>query len=93
MTTQEQTETAADGRHLRIRVVDTAKEGRPAVNINIPVGVAKFGLKMARNFSPEMREADVDWDSLVAMLEAGEVGKLVEVEDEAEHKTVEVWVE
>jgi len=27
------------------------------------------------------------------MVEEGEIGKIVDVEDEAEHKTIEVWVE
>ena len=32
---------------LRIRVVDDTKEGRPAVNIKLPIAVVKFGIKMA----------------------------------------------
>ena len=28
-----------------------------------------------------------------AMVHEGETGKIVEVEDEAEHKTIEVWLE
>jgi hypothetical protein len=27
------------------------------------------------------------------MVQEGETGKIVEVEDEAEHKTIEVWLE
>ena len=84
---------AAGAKHLRIRVVDHSKEGRPAVNVRMPMGVVRWGMKMAQAFSPEMKNVDVDWDSLSAMIEQGEVGKLVEVEDEAEHKTVEIWVE
>ena len=78
---------------LRVRVVDHTKEGKPAVNINMPVSLVKFGMKMAKAFSPEMKDVDVDWDAITAMVESGELGKIVEVEDEAEHKTVEVWIE
>jgi len=78
---------------LRVRVVDTSKDGRPAVNIKVPIGVVKFGMKMAQTFSPELRDANLDWDSVTAMVQDGELGKLVDVEDEAEHKTIEVWVE
>src|SRR2546430_14517955 len=78
---------------LRIRVVDNSKDGRPAVNISVPIRVVKFGMKMARAFSPEMRNADLDWESITAMIDEGERGKLVDVEDEAAHKAVEVWVE
>ena len=49
-------------------------------------------MRMAQAFSPEMKDADLDWES-IAMIQEGERGKIVEVEDEVDHKTVEVWVE
>jgi hypothetical protein len=75
---------------LRVRVVEA---GHPTVNVKVPIGVAKWGMKMAQAFSPEMKEANLDWESITAMIQEGEQGKLVEVEDEVDHKTVEVWVE
>ena len=42
-------------------------------------------------FSPEMKNANLDWDSITAIIQEGGQGKIVEVEDD--HKTVEVWVE
>ena len=78
---------------LRIRVVDTLQDGKPAVNVNMPIGLVKFGMKMAKAFVPEMRDVDVDWDEVTKLLESGELGKIVEVEDQAEHKHVEVWVD
>jgi hypothetical protein len=66
---------------------------KPAVNIKMPISVVKWGMKMAKTFSPEMKDVDVDWASIEAMIESGEIGKLVEVEDQAQNKTVEVWVE
>ena len=78
---------------LRVRVVDREKDGHPAVNIKVPMGLVKFGLKMAETFSPEVKKANLDWESISRMIQAGELGKIVEVEDEAEHKTIEVWVE
>jgi hypothetical protein len=78
---------------LRVRVVDNAKDGRPAVNLKLPIGVVKWGMKMAQAFSPQVKDADLDWDSIAAMIQEGAEGKIVDVEDEAEHKTVEVWVE
>jgi hypothetical protein len=80
-------------KYLRVKVVDLAKEGRPAVNIKVPIGVVKWGLKMAQAFSPQMKDVDLDWNSIDAMVHEGETGKIVEVEDEAEHKTIEVWLE
>ena len=75
---------------LRVRVVE---DGHPAVNVKIPIGVAKWAMKMAQAFSPDMKNADLDWDSITAIIQEGERGKLVEVEDEAHYKTVEVWLE
>ncbi len=80
-------------KYLRVKVVDLAKEGRPAVIIKVPIGVVKWGLKMAQAFSPQMKDVDLDWNSIDAMVQEGETGKIVEVEDEAEHKTIEVWLE
>ena len=92
MAVQEQ-ELKQKPRTLRVRVVDKAKEGEPVVNIRMPIRVVKFGMKMARAFSPQMKEVDVDWEAIAEAIEDGEVGKIVDVEDQAEKKTVEVWVE
>jgi len=78
---------------LHVKVVDHSKEARPAVNINVPISVVKWGMRMARTFSPETKETKVDWDAIAAMIESGEIGKIVEVEDEGQQKTVEVRVE
>jgi len=86
-------ESGKKAKHLRIRVVDHSKDGRPAVNIRVPIRVVKFGMKMAQAFSPEVKNANLDWDSITEMIEEGELGKIVDVEDEAEQKTIEVWVE
>jgi hypothetical protein len=75
---------------LRVRVLEG---GRPTVNIKVPIGVAKWGMKMAQAFSPQMKDADLDWDAITAIIQEGEQGKILEVEDEVNHKTVEVWVE
>jgi len=80
-------------RYLRVKVVNTSKDARPTVNIRVPIGVVKWGMKMAQAFSPEVKEANLDWDSITAMFEESAPGEIVHVEDEAEHKTVDVWVE
>jgi hypothetical protein len=72
---------------LLVRIIE---HGRPTVNIKVPIGVAKWGMKMAQAFSPQMKNADLNWDSITAMIQEGEQGKIVEVEDEVDRKTVEV---
>ena len=87
MTEQQLQKTA---RFLRVKVVDQAREGSPAVNIKVPIGVVKWGLKMAQAFSPQIKDVDLDWDGINAMVQDGETGHMVQVEDEAERKTIEV---
>jgi hypothetical protein len=50
-------------------------------------------MKMAEAFSPQMKDVNLGWNSIDAMVQEGETGKIVEVEDEAQHKTIEVWLE
>jgi hypothetical protein len=80
-------------RYLRVTVVDHTKEGSPAVNIKMPIGVVKWGMKMAQSFSPDVKSTDLDWESIDAMIRDGARGEIVHVEDEAEHRTIDVWVE
>jgi hypothetical protein len=77
-------------RLLRVRVIE---DGHPKVNVKVPIGVARWGMKMAKAFSPEMKEADLDWEAITEAIQQADGGKIVEVEDEDNHKTVEVWVE
>jgi hypothetical protein len=76
---------------LLVKVVDKSRAGEPAVNVRMPLGIVKFGMKMAKAYVPS--STDVDWDAISAAIEAGELGKIVDVDDEAENKTVEVWIE
>ena len=91
MIAQQETQTKA--KYLRVKVVDDTKEGHPVVNIRMPIGLVRFGFKMAKAFSPEMKDANVDWNGVAAMIDEGAMGELVHVEDEAEHKTIDVYVE
>jgi hypothetical protein len=77
---------------LRVRVVDKSRAGEPVVNVRMPIGIVKFAMKMAKAHAPRSTD-DVDWDEISAAIEAGRLGKIVDVDDEAEHKTVEVWIE
>lgn len=78
---------------MRIRVVDHDRSDNPAVDVTLPLGLVRFGLKMAKSFSPEIKDVDIDWDALAAAIDAGERGQIVHVDDEAKHQTVDVYVE
>ncbi len=76
---------------LRVRVSDL-KTGKSKTNVQIPVGVAEFGMKMATKFAPAALE-DVDMNELIAAMKNGGEGKLVDVEDEEKGERVEVFIE
>jgi len=80
-------------RYLHVKVVDELKDGRPVVNVRVPTGVVKFGLEMAKAFSPEMRDAQVDWENVKKIIDEGVVGEIAHVEDEGAHKVIDVWLE
>ena len=58
-------------KRLRVRVVE---DGHPTVNVKVPVGVAKWGMKMAQAFSPEMKDTNLDWESTFLDSNLGQVG-------------------
>ncbi|HET7419420.1 MAG TPA: hypothetical protein VFL27_03485 [Candidatus Dormibacteraeota bacterium] len=80
-------------KYLRVKVVDNLKEGNPTVNIRMPIGLVKFGLKMAQSFSPDVKNMNLDYDAIDKMIEEGVVGELVHVEDDTQHKTIDVYVD
>ena len=78
---------------LRVRVIDHSESGEPAVDVSLPIPLVRFGLKMARTFSPELKDVDLDWETIAAAIETGDEGEIVHVEDEAKHQTVDVFLE
>jgi len=74
--------------HVRVTNLET---GRAKVNVNLPLGLVKAGVKIGAHFKPDISE--VDWDEVLAAIEEGASGKLVEVEDEDGGERVEVFVE
>ena len=75
---------------FRVRVTDMAT-GRTKVNVNLPFGLVRAGIKLGARFSPEVE--DVDWDEVIEAINEGASGKLVDVEDFDGGEKVEVFVE
>ncbi|RKL61569.1 hypothetical protein DXT63_16060 [Thermoanaerobacteraceae bacterium SP2] len=73
---------------LRVRVYDM-KSNRQKVNVNIPYGLVKFGLK----FVPKEYVKDVNMDEIMEAVKNGEQGKIVDIFDEEDGVRVEVTVE
>jgi hypothetical protein len=77
-------------RWLRVRVTDS-DTGRSRVNVRLPISMVKIGLKMGTRFSPEIE--GLDTNELVRLIEAGEIGQIVDVQDDKDGEHVEVFLE
>lgn len=82
--------TAGSASWFRVRVTDMAT-GRTKVNVNLPFGLVRAGVKIGAHFAPEMQ--DIDWDTVIAELDKGSAGKIVDVEDLESGEKVEVFVD
>jgi predicted hydrocarbon binding protein len=77
-------------RWMRIRVTDL-KTGRAKVNVNLPMGLVNFGMKMGARFAPEMENMDLN--EIMQTIKEGAQGKIVEVEDDEDNERVQIYVE
>lgn len=81
------------GKCLRVRVFDPKEETK--VNVTLPISLMRVGMKLASKLSPEMKEAgltDLDLEEILAAVDSGQIGKIVEV-DSNDGTKVEVIVE
>jgi hypothetical protein len=86
----EQITPSGQARWMRIRVTDL-NTGRAKVNVNLPMGLVNFGMKMGARFAPEME--DIDLDEIIQAIKEGAQGKIVEVEDEEDNERVQIYIE
>jgi hypothetical protein len=77
-------------RYFRVRVTDT-DSGKPRVNVRLPLSMVSIGLKMGSRFSPEIE--GMDTEELMRIIESGEIGQIVDVQDENDGEHVEVFLE
>ena len=78
------------GRYFRVRVTNSIS-GRVRVNVRLPVGVINAGLKLGMKFAPNVE--GVDYKEIADMIQAGGIGKIVDVEDVKDGEHVEVFIE
>lgn len=93
--TEESIKTSStEKKFLRVRVQDGGGHG-DKVNINIPLGLVKVGLKLASKYADDedLKALDkIDFDEVLEMIEQGAEGKIVEV-DTKDGEKVEIIVE
>ncbi len=76
---------------FRVRVTQV-ETGRPKATVNIPIGLAEWGLRIGAKFAPEI--GDVNLAELRTMLdERGLEGKIIDVVDEDDGEHVEIFIE
>lgn len=81
------------GKTLRIKVFE-GDSPRPKVNINVPLTIVKFiGNLVPDRVKTKLDEHNVSFDQIMEMVEKGEVGKIIEVEDKEENERVEIYIE
>lgn len=79
-----------EARWLRVRITDmTTRESK--VNINIPMGLVRTGIRMGMRFVPS--DSDVDYQEIMAAIQGGETGKIFEMTDEEQGEHIEIWAE
>ena len=71
-------------------VTDT-DTNKSRVNVRLPIGMVRAGIKMGMRFAPEVE--GLDMDMLSEFLRSGEVGKVVDVYDDQDGEHVEVFIE
>ena len=82
--------TSGQARWMRIQVTDM-KTGRAKVNVNLPMGLVNFGVKMGARFAPDMENLDLN--EIMNAIKEGAQGKIVEVEDEQDNERVQIYIE
>lgn len=81
---------SGSGRWLRVRVTDT-DTGKTRVNLRLPLNLVASGIRMGMRFAPEIEGLDVN--ELMAFIQSGESGHLVDVYDDEDGEHVEVYIE
>lgn len=83
---------SGDQKWIKIRVSESNKS---KVNVNIPIALVDVGLKIASKMSPEHASdfKNIDFNEIAELVKNGAEGKLVDIYDESEDTTVEIFVE
>jgi len=82
----------AAGRWLHIRVTDLTT-GLQRVQVNLPLTWVDAAMKLGARYQPEVAGLNLDWNEIVAMLEADPDGRLVEVEDLEESQRILIYID
>lgn len=79
------------GRILQIKVSDTVS-GETKINVRLPVGVIKAGLKLGMRFTPDL-DSQVENSEVMKKINSGATGEILDLVDEADQERVQVSIE
>ena len=79
--------TTGGARWLRVRVTDMVT-GKPKATVNLPLGLVDAGMNIASKYAP-----DIAFDELIASINEGAQGKIIDVIDEEDGEHVEIFIE
>lgn len=77
-------------KYMRVRVTDSFS-GKTKVSVNLPLGLIDAGLSIASNFMPEMDAAAAQ--EIADAIRSGNIGKIVDVQDEEDGEHIEIFIE
>ena len=86
----EETVPGSAPRWLRVRVTDV-ESGKQQVNVNLPFQMVRVGLRMGARFAPEMD--GIEMEELLAAVQSGMSGKVLDIIDDEDGQHVEIYVE
>ena len=79
--------TTCGARWLRVRVTYMVT-GKPKATVNLPLGLVDAGMNIASKYAP-----DIAFDELIASINDGAQGKIIDVIDEEDGEHVEIFIE
>jgi hypothetical protein len=80
---------ASDARQMRVRVTHT-ETGQVKVNMSLPISLVQVGLRMGARFVPDL---DIEFEDVLAAINQGTSGKIVDLEDDVDGERVEIFIE
>ena len=86
-------ESTGGARFFRIKVSDPEND-RTMVNVNLPIGLVNFGLKLASRYIPE--DSGLDFEAINQAVQEGAIGKIIDVQQGTEDEPgvrVEIYVD
>lgn len=89
---------SGDKRHKReaksIRLVISDVHDEKQVNVRLPIGLFKAGIKIGEKFSPELQTSmqEINYEEVKRAFEAGESGEVTTIETNDGH-TIHIYIE